>query len=72
MGFLDKAKSAAEQATSRARDGAEDLQAKRALGSAYTELGQVTFELIESGEISHERLVAPAAEARAQKAKLED
>ena len=72
MGFLDKAKSVAEQAASRAREGVEDVQAKRALNAAYGTLGEVAFELIESGAISHERLNAPADEVRAQKAKLED
>jgi hypothetical protein len=79
MGFLDKAKSAAEQAktaaeqaASRAREGVEDVQAKRALHTAYTELGEATFELIESGAIAHEGLSAAAAEVRAQKAKLDD
>lgn len=72
MGFLDKAKTAAEQAASRAREGVEDVQAKRALGAAYSELGHVAFELIESGEIAHERLGAAADEVRTQKAKLDD
>ncbi len=61
MGFLDKAKSAAEQAASKAKETAEDVQTKRGLGQAYGDLGRTTFELIESGEISHERL-APLAD----------
>ncbi|MDH4178582.1 MAG: hypothetical protein OEV72_13485 [Thermoleophilia bacterium] len=61
MGFLDKAKSAAEQAAKKAKETADDVQTKRELGQAYGELGRTAFELIESGEVSHERL-APLAE----------
>ena len=64
MGFLDKAKSAAEQAAHKAKEGAEfaaqkaketaeDVQTKRELGNAYDELGHKAFELVESGAISH-------------------
>lgn len=56
MGFFETARAAAEQAAVRAKDGVEDLQAKRELGRAYGELGRVAFELIESGEISDPRL----------------
>ena len=52
MGFLDKAKSAAEQAASKAKETAEDLQTKRELGQAYDELGRKTYELVEAGEVS--------------------
>lgn len=61
MGFLDKAKSAAEQAAHKAKETAEDVQTKRELGQTYDELGHTAYELIESGEVSHERL-APLAE----------
>ena len=64
MGFMDKAKAAAEQAASRAKEGVEDVQAKRSLAHAYEELGRTTFELLESGQISHERLNAQADEIR--------
>lgn len=64
MGFLDKAKAAAEQAATRAKEGVEEVQAKRNLAKAYEDLGQTTFELIESGEISHPRLTAHADEVR--------
>ena len=56
MGFLDKAKQAAEQAATKAREGVEDVQAKRELSQAYGELGKTTFELIESGGLSDPRL----------------
>jgi len=64
MGFIDKAKAAAEQAASRAKEGVEDVQTKRNLAHAYEELGRTAFELLESGQISHERLNAQADEIR--------
>ena len=64
MGFLDKAKSAAEQAATRAKEGVEEVQAKRSLAQAYEQLGRTTFELLDAGEISHERLTAQADEIR--------
>jgi hypothetical protein len=64
MGFLDKAKSAAEQAAARAKEGVEDVQTKRELGQAYGELGKTAFELIESGDIAHPTLEPLAAKVR--------
>jgi hypothetical protein len=61
MGFLDKAKAAAEQATAKAKEGVEEVQSKRELAQAYGELGRATYGLIESGELSHAQL-APIAE----------
>ena len=40
MGFLDKAKAAAEQAAAKAKEGVEDVQTKRELSQAYNELGK--------------------------------
>ena len=40
MGFLDKAKAAAEQAAAKAKEGVEDVQTKRDLSAAYNELGK--------------------------------
>ena len=68
MGFLDKAKSAAEQAATKAREGVEDVQSKRNLAHAYEQLGETAFELIEAGDISHERLAATAEQIRELKA----
>lgn len=62
MGFLDKAKAAAEQAATKAKEGVEDVQAKRNLSHAYEELGRTAYGLLQSGEISHQRLTAPADE----------
>jgi|ERR671924_101615 hypothetical protein len=53
MGFLDKAKAAAEQAATKAKEGVQDVQTKRELSQAYGELGQKTYELVESGAVSH-------------------
>jgi hypothetical protein len=64
MGFLDKAKAAAEQAAAKAKEGVEDVQTKRELGQAYGELGRTTFELLESGDISNDRLEAIAVRIR--------
>ena len=69
MGFLDKAKAAAEQAAAKAKEGVDDVQSKRELSQAYSELGKATFELIEAGEISHSTLEPIAARIRAQKEK---
>jgi hypothetical protein len=70
MGFLDKAKAAAEQAATRAKEGVEEVQTKRSLTKAYEDLGQTAFDLIESGEISHPRLTAQANEVRSLKAQV--
>jgi hypothetical protein len=64
MGFLDKAKAAAEQAATRAKEGVEDVQTKRSLTRAYEDLGRTAFDLIESGEIAHPRMTAQADEVR--------
>jgi hypothetical protein len=64
MGFLDKAKAAAEQAAAKAKEGVEDVQQKRELGQAYNELGKTTFDLVEAGEVSHPRLEGTIAKIR--------
>jgi hypothetical protein len=58
MGFLDKAKAAAEQAATKAKEGVQDVQTKRELSQAYGELGQKTYELASSGGLSHPDLTA--------------
>lgn len=65
MGFLDKAKAAAVEATAKAKEGVEDVQLKRELSQAYNELGKVAFELVESNEIAHPRLETLAEKIRA-------
>ena len=64
MGFLDKAKAAAVEATAKAKEGVEDVQLKRELSQAYNELGKITFELAEGGEISHPKLEAVVEKIR--------
>lgn len=71
MGFLDKAKAAAEQATIKAKEGIEDVQAKRELGQAYDELGKLTFDLAEAGEITNEQVAQLVEKIHALKSHLE-
>ena len=71
MGFLDKAKAAAEQAASKAKEGIEDVQTKRELSQAYHELGQKTHELATSGALSHPDLTALLEKITALKAQAE-
>ena len=68
MGFLDKAKAAAEQAAAKAKEGVDDVQAKRELSQAYGELGKVAYDLVESGAIAHAGLDEAAARVRAARA----
>jgi hypothetical protein len=68
MGFLDKAKSAAEQAAAKAKESVDDVQTKRELGQTYSELGKATFDLIQSGDVSHPTLEAIAEKIRVLKA----
>ena len=70
MGFLDKAKAAAEQAAAKAKETAEDLQTKRELGQTFDDLGHKAFDLIESGAITHPDLSALAQKVRDLQAKL--
>ena len=64
MGLLDKAKAVAEEATSRVKEGVDDVQTKRSLSQAYDQLGQTTYELIEKGELTHAGLTAQVEEIR--------
>ena len=72
MGLLDKAKAAAEQAAAKAKEGVEEVQTKRELSQAYSELGKTAFELVENGDISDPRLDAGVEKIKALKAKLEE
>jgi hypothetical protein len=65
MGFLDKAKAAAVEATTKAKEGVEDVQLKRELSQAYNELGKLAFELVESNDITHPKLATLADKIRA-------
>lgn len=70
MGLLDKAKAAAETAAAKAKEGVEEVQTKRDLNAAYGELGQKTFELLDSGELQRSELDTVAERIRTLKAKL--
>jgi hypothetical protein len=71
MGVLDKVKAAAGRATSRAQEGVATVQTKRKLAKAYGELGQTTYELVRSGELTHARLSSTVERISALKAQLE-
>ncbi len=71
MGVLDKAKAAAEQATTKAKEGVANVQTKRKLTQAYGELGQTTFELVQSGELTHPRLSPTVERVGALKTQIE-
>jgi len=71
MGLLEKAMAAATEAAIKAKETAEELQTRRELGQANGELGQRTFELLESGELSSPVLEPLAERIRTLKAQLE-
>ena len=70
MGFLDKAKAAAEQAAAKAKEGVDDVQTKRELSQAYGDLGKTTYELIDGGDLTDSRLEAIAAKIRGLREKI--
>src|SRR3954466_13084109 len=72
MGFLDKAKAAAEQAANRANETVADVQTKRELTKEYGELGETAFKLASSGAVSHPELEAHVTRSRELQAKLDD
>ena len=72
MGFLDKAKAAAEQAANRANETVADVQTKRELTKVYGEMGETAFKLADSGAISHPELEAQVTRVRELQAKLEE
>ena len=56
MGLLDKVKLQAEQAAAKAKEGVQEVQLKRELGQEHEALGKLAFELVEGGELTHEKL----------------
>jgi hypothetical protein len=72
MGLLDKAKQAAAQGAAKAKEGVEDVQAKKDLHLAYVDLGKKTFELLEAGQLQHGDLDPLAERVRGLTAKLAD
>jgi hypothetical protein len=71
VGFLDKAKAAAEQAAAKAKEGVDDVQTKRELSQAYNELGKTTYELIAAGDLTDARLAASAEKIRGLREKID-
>jgi hypothetical protein len=65
MGFLDKAIAAADQASTRVKEGVDEVQDKRLLAQAYEQLGQTAYELIAKDQLTHADLTAQAEEIRA-------
>jgi hypothetical protein len=83
MGFLDKAKAAAEtavdktkvvaeSAASKAKEGVDEVQTKRALSQAYEQLGRTAYGLVEAGTIAHDTLTAGADAIRGLEQHLAD
>src|SRR3954451_8249935 len=72
MGFLDKAKAAAEQAANRANGPVSEVQTKRELSKEYGDLGETTFTRADSGAISHRDIEAHVTRIRELQAKLDD
>jgi hypothetical protein len=70
MGFLDKAKAAAEQAANKANEAVGEVQTKRELAKVYGELGEKAYALADSGAISHPELQPLVERARELHAKL--
>ncbi len=71
MSLLDRAKTVAGQATTKAKEGLEEVQTRRELGQAYEELGKLAFELTESGEISNARFTPTVDRIKELKAALD-
>src|SRR3954451_17601200 len=72
MGFLDKAKAAAEQAANKANETVSDVTTKRELPKAYGDLGEIAFRLADSGAVSHPELEDKVTWIRELQAKLDD
>lgn len=72
MGLLDKVKAQAEQAAAKAKEGVQDVQLKRELGQVHEELGKLAFELVDKGELTHERLTPLVDKVRGLHARLEE
>ena len=71
MAILDQVKAAAGLATTKAQEGVATAQTKRKLRQAYRELGETTYELVQSGELTHRRLSPTVERITTVKAQLE-
>ena len=72
MSFFDRAKQVAGQATTKAKEGLEDVQTRRELDQAYEELGKTVSQLVTAGAITLPELTAPVERIRTLEAKLND
>lgn len=70
MGIVDKLKAGAEQTATKARETAQELQTKRELGQAYSDLGKTAFGLADRNEISHADLAAGVDHIKELQARL--
>jgi hypothetical protein len=70
MGLLDRAKSVAEQATTKAKEEIGEAQTRRELGKAYDELGKLTYELVEAQAVTNDRLQPVVARIHELEAQL--
>lgn len=70
MGLIDRMKTSAEQATSRARESVQEAQLRHELGQAYGELGRSAYGLVDEGSLADERLAAEAGRVRDLEARL--
>jgi hypothetical protein len=70
MGFLDKVKTATDQAIARGKEELEEQKTKRDLTHAYEELGTTVFDLVDGGSLTDDRLSAGVERIRTLKAKL--
>ena len=71
MSLLDKAKAAATDVSTKAREGARELQLKHDLTEAYEELGKLVFDLAEKGEPTHPELAEMLDRIRTLRTELE-
>jgi hypothetical protein len=70
MGIVDKLKAGAEQTAIKARETAQDLQTKKELSTAYSDLGKTAFSLADRGEIIHGELSAGVDHIKELQARL--
>jgi hypothetical protein len=71
MGLADKLKAGVEQAGNKARETAQEVQTKRELSQAYSDLGKTAFGLADRGEISHGELTAGVDHIKELQARLD-
>jgi hypothetical protein len=70
MGIVDKLKAGAEQTANKARETAQEVQTKRELSQAFSDLGKTAFALADHGDISHGDLTAGVDHIKELQARL--